>query len=142
MKTLAELNAEISALEGEREALTRAERAEEGIAWQSLTIEYNWSVTWPHPAQFRVERTATPETAERIAAHKAKFPTTSGHRKAFEGGMQYSVLEGGYVIGGGGSVILRFPGETIFSSFDPQPVSADILAALREGRIPVEIRRD
>lgn len=138
--TLDELDAERARLDVLRAELVRERDAARNDAMRAFVMEYDYSVSWPHPAQFSVERSVTPECRARITAFAAQWGTEP---KPFEGGMTYSVLvdaDGNhYAEGGGGSVIVDFGSAR--SSFDPSPLDADILAALRAGSVPISIRR-
>src|SRR5438270_10092855 len=126
MQTVTELRAAIRALELELKSATELANAEAKTAAEAFRFDYDWELNWPHPAQFRVSRTATAETIERLEAFKLQFPAYSYPPRPFDGGMTYSVLIGNdgnfYVEGSGGSVILNPSGKSrdkYSSSFDP-----------------------
>ena len=134
------IDLEIIRLQEQRAEAEKLAKAEGAEVYKNFVKEYDYSVTWPHPAQFRVERKATKETLDKISEFRQKYPLNSPPM-IFEGSMTYSVLEGGYVIGGGGSVIVEFDSsERYRSSFDPQPISSEVLKALRAGVVPEEIK--
>lgn len=138
---LHEIDVELARLNALRADAVRARDVARNEAWSAFVMDYDYHVEWVHPAQFRVTRTVTPECAARLAAFKDEWGTA---REPFVGGMTYSVLVdadgNNYVEGGGGSVIIDL-GNDCHSSFDPEPINADILAALRAGSVPISIRR-
>lgn len=117
------------------------ERAATGnAAAKAFVMEYDWEVTFPHPAQFKVARKLSADCNARLAAFKAAYPYTSQPRP-FVGSMTYSVLKGtdgcDYVQSGGGSVIV----DLTSNSFGPSPIAPADLAAFLAGRVPEHLKR-
>lgn len=138
---LTAIDAQIAELQQMRESIIKADKAEAIILAKQFIWEYDYSVTWPHPAQVRIERTITSDCQTRVDNFNARFPNHC--LKPFVGGMTYSVLEGGYMLGGGGCVIVNFHNAKSGHSWssDPQPIRPADLAALRRGEVPLSIRK-
>lgn len=135
------LDQAILELQQQRAEAEKAAKEEGNEVYRNFKPNYDYTVTWRHPAQFRIERKATRETLDRINEFKEKYPLNNPPM-VFEGGMTYSVLEGGYVLGGGGSVVVDFEKpEGYYSSFDPQTIEPDVLQSIRDGIVPDKIKR-
>lgn len=135
----AEIERAIAELTEQLKELEALEASAAKAALNAIVMQYDYTVQWLHPALFRIERTVTKETAQAIAQFKEQFPNAPDP-KPFVGGMKYSLLEGGYVHGHSGAVVVQWGGEHL-SSFDPQPVAPDIIAALKAGIVPDSIKR-
>lgn len=134
MRDLLTIRAEINALEAEYAEAKKTADAEYNEAAKAFVMEYDWSITWPHQSQFRVERKATADCLNKLEAFKTKYGRAP---QPFEGGMTYSVLIGGFVESGGGSVILKWPQQ---QSFGPSPFKPSWLSQIRRGIIPDELK--
>ena len=131
------VKSDIAKLEKLLDEYREAKAKEAAAAYKDFVMEYEYSVTWPHVSQFRVERFLTPECKSRLAEFSLKYSPSYAPRP-FEGGMTYSVLEGGYILGGGGSVIIETCEDR--TSFAPQAIKAIHLESLRKGIVPDDIK--
>lgn len=133
----AHLEAQLATITQQLDAINAAEQAAAIAARKAFVMEYEYSVAWPHPAQFRIERQVTADCAERLAAFAVDHGIDAP--KPFVGGMTYSLLEGGYALGGGGSIVVQFTDDR--RAFEPDPIAADVVASLRAGIVPDSIKR-
>lgn len=131
------LIAKIEELEAELKTAQAIEAAKARDDFAAIKIEYDYQVTWPHPAMFRIERKVSDKTQDAIDAWREAWPDAKS-KELFVGGMTYMLLEGGYIYGRGGAVVVNF-GEG--HSFDPIAVDAEIIADLRAGIVPDSIKR-
>lgn len=135
---LTAIDERIAELQKMREALVDAEKQEAILAAKSFKWEYDYSVEWTHPAQVRIERKLSADCELALENFRNQFP--SHYMKPFVGGMTYSVLEGGYMLGGGGAIIVNFD-QSKFYSPDPAPILPEHLVELRNGIVPLAIRK-
>lgn len=135
--TEAELEAQLALITEQLKELEEAKRQKTREAANAFVLEYDYKVTWPHPAQFRIGREITDACAARLEEFIAVYGEAAAP-KPFVGGMTYSLLEGGYILSGGGSVVVNFPQR---QSFAPFPIAPDIVASLRKGLVPDCIKR-
>lgn len=139
---LTAIDERIAELQQMRKAIVDAEKQEAALAAKQFKWDYDYSVSWPHPSQVRINRQISADCAKRLEAFRAQYP--NHYMEPFVGGMLYSILDGGYIVSSsGGAVIVEFDNSTFNRRFTHEPVlikSAD-LAALRRGEVPLSIRR-
>lgn len=134
------IDTQIAKLLVAKAALAKAKQAATMEASKAFMWEYDWQVTFPHPAQIRIERKLSVDCLARLAALEAEHDITL---KPFVGGMTYSILIGDngnlYAEGHGGSVIVQFDSQR--KGFGPELLSRPIYDELRKGHVPIHIRR-
>lgn len=138
--SIKDIDTQIADLQAAKAVLVKEKQAATMEASKAFMWEYDWQVTFPHPAQIRIERKLTADCLVRVAAFEAEHETTL---KPFVGGMTYSILidDTGnlYAEGGGGCMIVQFDSQR--KAFCPELLSRPIYDELRKGHVPIHIRR-
>lgn len=138
--TIKDIDAQIAELQAAKLELVKAKQEAIVEASKAFMWEYDWQVTFPHPAKIRIERKLTDDCLARLAAFEAEHETAF---KPFVGDMTYSILIGDngnlYAERGGGCIIVKFDPQ--HNGFGPELLSRPIYDELRKGHVPVHIRR-